>query len=34
MRALLNEHMGAVVEGSELSTILPGRRIPRMRYKL
>lgn len=27
------EHMGAVVEGYNLSTILPGRRTPRMRYE-
>jgi len=28
------ERMGAVVEGYHLSTILPGRKVPRMRYEL
>jgi GNAT superfamily N-acetyltransferase len=27
------EHMGAVVEGYNLSTIVPGRKTPRMRYE-
>jgi GNAT superfamily N-acetyltransferase len=27
------EHMGAVVEGYNLSTIVPGRKTPRMRYQ-
>lgn len=28
------EHLGAVVVGENLSTIIPGRRTPRMRYAL